>query len=121
MRQGADALLVENPNLLNVLATLTAPSLRLDCFPIGVDGSVFHPGYEDKSAAWRFVLDIPPDATVLLSPRGWSQLYGQHHIMRAFALAFTNSTARLCWCSWAWGGKETLKYMRKKYSIWALA
>ena len=88
LRNGADALLVENPNLLNALATLTGPPLRLDCFPIGVDGSVFHPGYEEKSAAWRFVLDIPANATVLLSPRGWSEIYGQHHIMKAFALAY---------------------------------
>ena len=49
---------------------------------------MFHPGYQEKSAAWRFVLDIPADATVLLSPRGWSEVYGQHHIMKAFALAY---------------------------------
>ena len=89
LRHGADALLVENPNLLNALATLTGPPIRLDCFPIGVDGSVFHAGYEDKSAAWRFVLDIPANATVLLSPRGWSEVYGQHHIMKAFAQALS--------------------------------
>ena len=87
LRRGADALLVENPNLLDDLAELAGPSLRLECIPIGVDGSLFHPGYQEKSEAWRFVLDIPPDATVVLSPRGWSQLYGQHHIMRAFAQA----------------------------------
>ena len=48
----------------------------------------FHPGYADKSAAWRFVLDIPSEATVLLSPRGWSEVYGQREIMQAFATAY---------------------------------
>jgi len=88
LRRGADTLLVENPNLLDALAGLAGPSLRLECFPIGVDGQVFHPGYQEQSEAWRFVLGIPADATVLLSPRGWSEVYGQHHIMKAFALAF---------------------------------
>jgi glycosyltransferase involved in cell wall biosynthesis len=88
LRQGAHTLLVENPNLLDSVAALSGPPLHVACFPIGVDGSVFHPGYQDKSAAWRFVLDIPADASVLLSPRGWSLVYGQHHIMKAFALAY---------------------------------
>ena len=88
LRRGADTLLVENPNLLDALTGLAGPSLRLECFPIGVDGSLFHPGYQEQSEAWRFVLGIPADATVLLSPRGWSEVYGQHHIMKAFALAY---------------------------------
>jgi glycosyltransferase involved in cell wall biosynthesis len=81
------ALLVENPNLQEALARLAKPALRVRCFPIGVDGNLFHPGYAEEAEAWRFVLDIPANATVLLSPRGWSQLYGQHDIMRAFAKA----------------------------------
>lgn len=85
LRRDSATLLVENPNLVEALAGLTASPLRVECFPIGVDGQVFHPGYRDESEAWRFVLDIPSEATVLLSPRGWSQLYGQHDIMRAFA------------------------------------
>ncbi len=87
LRQSAHTLLVENPNLLRVLAERPHAPLRLDCFAIGVDGSLFHPDYPDKAAAWRFALDIPPDATVLLSPRGWARNYGQHDIMRAFAAA----------------------------------
>lgn len=59
-------------------------SLRAEYFPIGVNGELFRPDNTDKAAAWRFALDIPPDATVLLSPRGWSPTYGQQHIMRAF-------------------------------------
>lgn len=88
LQQGAAALLVENPNLLTALHGLSLAPLRVECFPLGVDGSLFHPGYSQETAAWRFALDIPDDAVVLLSPRGWSPVYGQHHIMSAFALAF---------------------------------
>ncbi|MFZ2360271.1 MAG: glycosyltransferase family 4 protein [Anaerolineae bacterium] len=88
LRQSAHTLLVENPNLQRVLDGRPLAPLQIECFPIGVDGSLFHPGYEEKVAAWRFALNIPPDAIVLLSPRGWGRVYGQQHIMRAFASAY---------------------------------
>jgi glycosyltransferase involved in cell wall biosynthesis len=87
LRRGADVLLVDNPNMVETLTRLSGPSLRVECI-IGVDGNLFRPGYQEKATAWRFVLDIPADAAVLLSPRGWSEVYGQHHIMKAFALAY---------------------------------
>jgi glycosyltransferase involved in cell wall biosynthesis len=84
LRQGANTLLVENPNMRDMFTERRLGSLRAEYFPIGVDGEFFRPDNTDKAAAWRFALDIPPDVTVLLSPRGWSQTYGQQHIMRAF-------------------------------------
>lgn len=62
--------------------------LSIECFSLGVDGSLFHPGYPEKAAAWRFALDIPAEAVVLLSPRGWSRSYGQPDIMQAFVQAY---------------------------------
>ncbi|HSN76678.1 MAG TPA: glycosyltransferase [Anaerolineae bacterium] len=88
LRAGAHTLLVENPNLLDALAKVPLAPLQVDCFPLGVDSNLFHPGNSDKAMAWRFALDIPSDATVVLSPRGWSQTYGQQYIMRAFADAY---------------------------------
>ncbi len=87
--QGADVLLVESPNLQQAMMTQRrlAP-LAIDCFSLGVDGGLFHPGYPEKAAAWRFALDIPAEAVVLLSPRGWSRQYGQLDIMRAFVQAY---------------------------------
>ncbi len=87
VRAGADVLLVENSNLLNALAHFRSEPLLLESFPIGVDNSLFHPQYQEKAAAWRFALDIPAEASVVLSPRGWSALYGQTYIMQAFAQA----------------------------------
>jgi glycosyltransferase involved in cell wall biosynthesis len=84
LREGAHTLLVENPNMQAILTERRLGSMRVGYFPIGVDGHLFRPDNEHKATAWRFALDIPPDATVLLSPRGWSPTYGQQHIMRAF-------------------------------------
>jgi glycosyltransferase involved in cell wall biosynthesis len=88
LRKDAHTVLVENPQLHKVLSAKTLDPLQLDCFPLGVDSKRFHPDYQDEAAAWRFVLGIPSDAVVLLSPRGWSHIYGQAHIMQAFANAY---------------------------------
>lgn len=85
LRQGAHTLLVESPNLELAMAQRRLASLHVECFSIGVDGRLFHPDHQEKAAAWRFALGIPPEAIVLLSPRGWSQTYGQRHIMHAVA------------------------------------
>jgi len=84
LRRGAHTLLVENPNMRDILTEHRLGSLQAEYFPIGVDGKLFRPDNEDKAAAWRFALGIPPEATVLLSPRGWSPTYGQQHVMAAF-------------------------------------
>lgn len=88
LSHGAHTLLVENPNFLTVLPRRPLASLHLECSPVGIDMGLFHPGYQGEAAAWRFVLDIQPDAVILLSARGWSRVYGQPHIMRAFAQAY---------------------------------
>lgn len=84
----AHTLLVESPNFLPVLPRRPLASVNLLSAPVGIDYGLFHPGYLDEAAAWRFVLDIPPDAVVLLSARGWSKVYGQLQIVQAFAQAY---------------------------------
>lgn len=88
LSHGAHTLLVESHNLAQAMAQRRLAPLRVECFSIGVDGRLFHPYYQEKAAAWRFALGIPPEAIVLLSARGWSQNYGQHHIMHAVAQAY---------------------------------
>lgn len=88
LRRGADTLLVESHNLEQAMAQRRLMPLHVECFSIGVDGQLFHPDYKEKAAAWRFALGIAPDAVVLLSPRGWSQNYGQREIMQAVAQAY---------------------------------
>lgn len=87
LQTSAQVVLIENPLLYEILTQRFGPALPLSSFPLGIDPAVFHPGYTDQAAAWRFVLDIPEDAGVILSPRGWSAIYGQQEIVQAFAWA----------------------------------
>lgn len=95
LRQGAHTLLVESPNLEQAMVQRGLAPLRVEWFSIGVDGQLFHPEHQTKAAAWRFALNIPPEAVVLLSPRGWSQTYGQRHIMQAVVQASQRLDQRL--------------------------
>lgn len=87
LRAGATLVLVENPKMETVLAGLPGPALPVQCIPLGVDLTRFHPGYQETAAGWRFVLGIPDGARVVFSPRGWSPIYGQQDILEAFAMA----------------------------------
>lgn len=82
-----DTLIVDAPNLVGPSHAFAGHALRVEVLPLGPDTALFHPDDEAKRAAWRFALQIPDDAVVLLSPRGWSPLYGHHHIVDAFARA----------------------------------
>jgi glycosyltransferase involved in cell wall biosynthesis len=59
----------------------------------GVDTKVFHPGYREAAIELRRRLDIPPDATILLSIRGLRPTYGHHLILEAFAQAYPRLNA----------------------------
>ena len=41
LRNGAHTLLVENPNMLRALTARSPAPLHVECFPIGIDGSLF--------------------------------------------------------------------------------
>jgi len=87
IEQYGAAVLVESPLLMSSLAGFLGGSTLLESIPLGVDGELFRPLGRDKAAMWRYMLDIPDDATVLLSPRGWSEVYQQREIVEALALA----------------------------------
>lgn len=84
----AERVLVENPILHDILTQRFGPDLPLSSLPLGVDPAIFYPGYADQAAAWRFILDIPDDAAIILSPRGWSPVYSQQEIVQAFVSAY---------------------------------
>ena len=89
LRYNAATILVENPNLAMLLARWPGPPLPVSCIPLGIDSTLFHPGYAEAAAGWRFMLAIPDDAQVVFSPRGWSAIYGQMAILEAFAAVYT--------------------------------
>ena len=84
---GVDGILVEPPMMVELCRGLLPPSVRVEEFTIGLDGRIFQPAIPAMRAAWRRALQLPPEATVILSPRGWSARYNHHKILAAFAQA----------------------------------
>lgn len=82
-----DALLVESPALLAKSRALVRDSCRVALLPLGVDPDRFRPWDPLAVASLRDGYGIEREAVVLLSPRGWAELYGHHLIVEAFALA----------------------------------
>lgn len=84
----SDALIVETPHLISACHSLVGKPLRVELMPLGVNTEHFRPGYVAERALWRQSLDIPEEATVLFSPRGWLEIYNHHQILEAYGLAF---------------------------------
>jgi glycosyltransferase involved in cell wall biosynthesis len=85
-----DILIVENPALAQACQNLLSSNQSLKCLPLGTHTEHFHPNYAINRAKWRQVLQIPQDATVFFSPRGWAEYYCQEEIFQAFAQAFAD-------------------------------
>ena len=85
--KGTDALIVETPNLVDKCEALLKPSQQVKLIPLGTNTQRFCPPTLKKVARARKALGIPLEAKVFLSPRGWSNIYGHHHILKAYALA----------------------------------
>lgn len=83
----AAALLVDAPALKQACLALPDPPRRVEVIPLGVDSRRFHPDHDTERPSWRRTLNVPKDAYVLLSPRGWGRIYQHTLILEAFALA----------------------------------
>lgn len=83
----AAALIVESPALQQACLALPNKPRRVELIPLGVDTRRFHPGYDAERKHWRHALNVPENAFVLLSPRGWGRAYQHVLILGAFALA----------------------------------
>lgn len=84
----SDALIVETPHLIEPCHSLGGQSLRVELLPLGANTELFRPGYVAQRALWRQRLDIPEEAIVLFSPRGWLEMYNHHQILEAYGLAY---------------------------------
>lgn len=81
----ADALIVENPQLLHQCRLLARAGQQVELVPLGVDTHHFRLRDPATLAGWRRTLNIPQGTLVLLSPRGWAANYGHHAILAAYA------------------------------------
>jgi len=85
--QDIDAIIVEAPLHIPILDRLTGGRLRIVQIVLGVDPTNFRPGYEEKKAGWKKTLNIPSEAVLLFSPRGWGRIYQHDLILEAFSIA----------------------------------
>jgi len=84
---GADLVIGHSPDIVAKCALLAGSELRTEVLTFGVDTKAFHPDHREAGIELRHRLDIPQDATVLLSIRGLMPTYGHHLILEAFAQA----------------------------------
>ena len=85
--RSVDALIVNSP------AVAIGAERRFDAGPKvvsitqGVDTRRFRPAQESQRRQWRQNLAVPNDAFLMISPRGWADLYNHDLIVRAWAMA----------------------------------
>lgn len=83
----SDVLIVEAPGLVDKCKPKMAQEQRVELIHLGTKTQQFRLLSTKYLAQWRRALDVPQDAQVLLSPRGWSQVYNHHQILEAYAKA----------------------------------
>jgi len=84
----ADVLIVEAPGLVEKCKPWMSQFQEVELIHLGTKTQNFCPQPAKYVAQWRRSLDVTDETTVLLSPRGWSQLYNHHQILEAYALAY---------------------------------
>ena len=83
----ADLILIDSADMHKKCAKLAGHVVPTKLFTLGIDIAMFRPGYAQAALEWRSKLNIPAEATVLLSNRGWKPLYRHDCILEAFAQA----------------------------------
>lgn len=86
-----DLFIADSEDMIALAQELAGRDLNSLLLPIGVDTSLFRPGYEAEARAWRAELAIPEDAPIILSPRIMRPNYRHAKILRAFASAVQNN------------------------------
>ncbi len=82
-----DLLLADSLDIIAKCEELAGRPINSKLLSFGVDTNLFKPGYEQEVSELKGKLDIPKDAKVLFSIRGWNRHYRHHLILEAFARA----------------------------------
>ena len=83
----SNMIIVDSSDMPRKCETLAGCKLPIEMLPLGIDTNLFRPNYYEAAQEWRKKLTIPIDTKVLLSNRGWSESYGHHMVLEAFANA----------------------------------
>lgn len=85
--RGADMIVTDAPGMPERLARLAGEPVPTIDLHLGIDINLFKPDYLLEALAWRNALEIPPEATVLFSPRVMNERYHHTDILVAYANA----------------------------------
>lgn len=85
----AKRVVADSSQTLDRCDQLAGSKVERELMYLGIDTTVFIPGYESEAEAWRKALNIPPNVKIILSIRGMNWKYGQDDVVRAFASALT--------------------------------
>jgi glycosyltransferase involved in cell wall biosynthesis len=85
--RAADLVIIDSADMHQKCAELAGKSVPTQLLTLGVDTQKFHPRCKEQAIEWRQALKISAEACILVSMRGWSPLYRQESIIRAFAQA----------------------------------
>ncbi|WP_414575288.1 glycosyltransferase family 4 protein [Anabaena sp. CCY 9402-a] len=86
-------LIVETPSLIEKSKALLNHEQRVELIPLGTNPQHFRTGVTKDLSKWRQeILKIDEEATILLSPRGWSKVYNHEQIFAAYAQAYPQFT-----------------------------
>lgn len=80
-----DLLIADSEDIIALASELAGRPLTALLLPIGVDTKLFRAGYQAEADRWRTSLGIPPQATLILSPRLLRRHYRHEVVLRAFA------------------------------------
>jgi glycosyltransferase involved in cell wall biosynthesis len=83
----ASRIIVDTADMVEKCALLAGTNVATQLLPLGINTKRFRPGYKEQVSVWKQELDIPDDAVVLLSVRGFMPRYGHIAILEAFARA----------------------------------
>lgn len=83
----ANTIIVDAPDMIEKCNILAGCETHTVLLPMGIDMKLFRPTSIHTALEWRRKLKIPPESTVLFSPRGWKRIYRHEYILEAFAKA----------------------------------
>ncbi len=83
----ADRVIIDSREMAEKCNRLANKNLPTELIHLGVNLSLFKPGYQNEAVEWRKKLNISSDGIVFLSNRGFSKPYQHEQIIEAFALA----------------------------------
>lgn len=89
----ADHVFADSQPILDRCQALAGKAIQGSLLYFGVNTALFQANYQAEALAWRQELGIPANAFVIVSIRGWKEVYRHELILDAFAQALPHLPA----------------------------